>query len=256
MTIPFSLSVSPSFSPADDTFPPTASFSYASPIIVLVALLSAITWIMYGNAHYAGPIKNITVYTIGREVTLPKSSHSNSTNKPSAKPSTPNSNPQNGTSEVVGRRGQTTTDFEPGKTANIFSESIASIEWGQNPAHNGHSHFTSTFGGGGVGDDSQLRTDMTGVTDTQATGMSEDESWSGSEGDEYTGSESETGSEEEEDGGVPRSRASQPRQPATSPTERPTSSHHSQQPANAPQNANVPIRRPPIARTNVSSRSR
>ncbi|GAA6056973.1 hypothetical protein JCM3770_001993 [Rhodotorula araucariae] len=45
--------------------------SYASAILVGVLLLSSLAWILYGNAHYAGPIKTTTRWTIGAEVDLP-----------------------------------------------------------------------------------------------------------------------------------------------------------------------------------------
>ncbi|GAA5985994.1 hypothetical protein JCM11641_004894 [Rhodosporidiobolus odoratus] len=48
--------------------------SYASVVLLGVLLLSSIAWVLYGNSHYAGPIKTTTRWTIGAEVDLPSSS--------------------------------------------------------------------------------------------------------------------------------------------------------------------------------------
>ncbi|GAA5984441.1 hypothetical protein JCM10908_003347 [Rhodotorula pacifica] len=50
------------------------SVSYASAVLIGVLLLSSISWVVYGNRHYAGPIKTMTRWTIGAEVDLPSTS--------------------------------------------------------------------------------------------------------------------------------------------------------------------------------------
>ncbi|GAA5963162.1 hypothetical protein JCM8115_001040 [Rhodotorula mucilaginosa] len=50
------------------------SVSYASAVLVGVLLLSSISWVVYGNRNYAGPIKTMTRWTIGAEVDLPSTS--------------------------------------------------------------------------------------------------------------------------------------------------------------------------------------
>ncbi|KAA1114713.1 hypothetical protein PGT21_019266 [Puccinia graminis f. sp. tritici] len=72
---------------------PARAVSSAS--IPLVALLAAVSWFLYGRAHYVGPIKSITVWTTGQEVELPRAGNSIAS-----------------TEEGVGRR------------ANIYEESI------------------------------------------------------------------------------------------------------------------------------------
>lgn len=112
---------------ADGTDGSQASFSYAAPVLAFVLLLSSLTWIFYGNSHYAGPIKSITVYTIGREVELPKLGPSLSTNR-----HTPNSGRP---SDLQGLRGfsgpSATTGVEIGKTANLFSDSLPTVDLGR-----------------------------------------------------------------------------------------------------------------------------
>lgn len=130
-------------------------------MLVVVAILSSLTWVIYGNSHYAGPIKSITVYTVGHEVELPKTRSHPSSNRHatpnSAKPSTP-----------VGI-GLSTTQLEVGKTANLYSESLPSFDWRQraaapNASQSGFTEASSAF-----------ETDYTGTdfTNTQATGMTE-----------------------------------------------------------------------------------
>jgi hypothetical protein len=105
----------------------SASFSYAAPVLIFVLFLSSLTWIFYGNSHYAGPIKSITVYTIGREVELPKLTSTSSTNRQtphSGKPSEPR-----GFNGVSGPNA--TTEIEIGKTANLYSESLRTLDMGR-----------------------------------------------------------------------------------------------------------------------------
>ncbi|WAQ81359.1 hypothetical protein PtA15_1A699 [Puccinia triticina] len=71
----------------------------SSASIPLVALLAAVSWFLYGRAHYVGPIKSITVWTTGQEVELPRAGNCAISNPTS-------------TEEAVGRR------------ANIYEESI------------------------------------------------------------------------------------------------------------------------------------
>ncbi|POY75992.1 hypothetical protein BMF94_1077 [Rhodotorula taiwanensis] len=52
------------------------SVSYASAVLVGVLVLSSMTWVVYGNRRYAGPIKTMTRWTIGAEVDLPPTSSS------------------------------------------------------------------------------------------------------------------------------------------------------------------------------------
>ena len=99
------------------------SFSYAGPIIVFVALLATLSWVLYGNSHYAGPIKSITVYTIGREVELPTASYSQSTNRPTPNGVTPTPN-----------FAQNESEAEIGKTANLYSASLATFDVGRSEA--------------------------------------------------------------------------------------------------------------------------
>lgn len=79
-------------------------------------LLATITWVVYGNSHYAGPIKSITVYTIGREVELPTASYQQSTNRqtPNGATATPFAQNEN--------------EAEIGKTANLYSASLATVD--------------------------------------------------------------------------------------------------------------------------------
>lgn len=108
------------------------SFSYAPPILLAVFMLSTLTWVLYGNSHYAGPIKSTLVYTIGREVDLPTSQHTPSTQRPSNKTPRKASSPLglNGSNtNPFENNGATTTDFEIGKTAGFYSESIATANW-------------------------------------------------------------------------------------------------------------------------------
>jgi hypothetical protein len=71
----------------------------SSASIPLVALMAIISWFLYGQTHYVGPIKSITVWTTGQEVELPRAGEGIVSNPTS-------------TEEAVGRR------------ANIFEESI------------------------------------------------------------------------------------------------------------------------------------
>lgn len=154
---------------------------------MVVSLLSSITWITYGNAHYAGPIKSITVYTIGREVDLPKSSHAHSTNKPSAKPSIPIANVQN--------NGATTTDLEVGKTANLYSESLPTLNWSVH-APAGQLSSPNKLRRKKVNGLEMLNQGReTEFTDTQLSDIT-NESWTGSEGS-YESDDGESTEEED-----------------------------------------------------------
>lgn len=111
------------------------------------------------------------VYAIGREVDLPKFTASHSTHK-----ATPGSGKPVGTPGYLDSPGVHTTEVEIGKTANLYSESLATFE-----------HYPRTYESNATqlrtGDSYGTETGWTGVTDTQMTGMTET-SWSGSEEDE------------------------------------------------------------------------
>ncbi|GAA97304.1 uncharacterized protein L969DRAFT_14610 [Mixia osmundae IAM 14324] len=80
------------------------SLSYAPIVTGSVLILATLTWIVYGNSHYAGPIKSVTFWTTGgQEVALPKSAI-HSTSLPGA--------------------GITSTEVH-GKTAHVFDTSTA-----------------------------------------------------------------------------------------------------------------------------------
>ena len=191
---------------------------------MVVVLLSTLTWVLFGNSHYAGPIKSITVYTIGREVELPKTTYATSTHNRatpgSGQPQTP-----------VEGNGLTTTEFEIGKTANLYSESIASCDVGHRSraAPDGSSRRprpppTDTALSAATGATNSA------FTDTQMTGMTSDGS--------YTDSSGEGDSEEES------LRAAQPTrtQPRLSVPASPTPNQSVEQQQLAP----APQRPPPI----------
>lgn len=147
----------------------SASFSYAAPVIAFVLLLSSITWIFYGNSHYAGPIKSITVYTIGREVELPKLASTLSTNR-----HTPHSGRP--TEPHVGRafsRSAATTGIEIGKTANLFSDSLATGDLGQPMETVDISQGLTTHSWGRSEPDSKADSREIGTTETHMTGYTE-----------------------------------------------------------------------------------
>lgn len=215
-----------------NTGPVTAtSFSYAGPIIVVVVLLSTLTWVLFGNSHYAGPIKSITVYTIGREVELPKTTYAISTHNRatpgSGQPQTP-----------IEGNGLTTTEFEIGKTANLYSESIASCDVARRsraapdgPAHRTRPRPTGTGLSAATG-----ATDSA-FTDAQMTDSTSDGSYTDSSGDSDTDDES--------------ARVAQPIRPQAGPSVLEPApldaSSQQQQPAPAPQRP-PPIHLPSLRR--------
>lgn len=128
--------------------------------MVAVILASSLTWVLYGNSHYAGPIKSITVYTIGREVELPKSTHQTTTNRQTPNSGRPTATPVGVASPGLGVGGATTgVDF--GKTANLYSESLVTIEHDQ--IHDQRQMETWDSRGG-----------ISEFTDTQMTGRTDD----------------------------------------------------------------------------------
>ncbi|BGP10988.1 hypothetical protein JCM10049v2_006882 [Rhodotorula toruloides] len=135
--------------------------SYASAMLVGVLLLSSTAWVLYGNSHYAGPIKTTTRWTIGAEVDLP---------------STSSQGGPGGTKKKSTAHAHVTTSAHHGRTAHVWATS----------GTDGSGEWTSTETGG-------PGRDMHGVR-TGETGMSA--SMTGSEyTSEYT---SEEGSSEEE----------------------------------------------------------
>ncbi|SCZ97268.1 BZ3500_MvSof-1268-A1-R1_Chr4-2g07099 [Microbotryum saponariae] len=87
------------------------SASYASAVLVLVFLLATLAWVFYGNAHYAGPIKTTTKWTIGAEIELPRSATMQKTPTPAG-----------GTNSPVQALGPRLTESEfLGRTAHVFS---------------------------------------------------------------------------------------------------------------------------------------
>ncbi|GAA5899863.1 uncharacterized protein JCM6883_006013 [Sporobolomyces salmoneus] len=80
--------------------------SYAAAVWVGVSLLSSLAWILYGNSHYAGPIKTTTRWTIGAEVDLPSS-----TSNPGA------------TRKKSSAHNHATSSAEYGRSAHVFAVS-------------------------------------------------------------------------------------------------------------------------------------
>ncbi|GAA5986317.1 hypothetical protein JCM5350_002979 [Sporobolomyces pararoseus] len=80
--------------------------SYAAAVWVGVSLLASLAWVLYGNGHYAGPIKTTTRWTIGAEVDLPSST----------------SNP-GGTRKKSSAHNHATSSGEYGRSAHVFAVS-------------------------------------------------------------------------------------------------------------------------------------
>lgn len=115
----------------------------------MVALLSALTWILYGNGHYAGPIKSITVYTIGREIELPKTGYGHSSHKyatpGSAKPAAAAAAIALTPSKGGDGHGMTTS-MGVGKTANLYSASLLTSDWTERQNETRSAAFTPSHG--------------------------------------------------------------------------------------------------------------
>lgn len=153
-------------------------------------LLSSLTWIFYGNSHYAGPIKSITVYTIGREVELPKLTSTGSANRHTphgARPSSPRG--LNGFHDP-----SATTGVEIGKTANLYSESLRTMDFNAPPETTDISNELVTQSWRSTEGASRTGHTHTEVTETQMTDYT-DYTSDGS----YTDSESHSDSDSGED---------------------------------------------------------
>ncbi|BGP42977.1 hypothetical protein JCM10449v2_006992 [Rhodotorula kratochvilovae] len=166
-------------------YPVTAlNASYASAILVGVLLLSSLAWILYGNSHYAGPIKTTTRWTIGAEVELPggRRSAGKGTKRSRRKSTTPV--PQLGSASEA-RTGTGTgggSSAEHGRTAHVWATSGA--------------RGTD----GAVGADSAAWTRGTELSAVARTGETAGTSGTGTDWTEYTSDgEGSTGSDEEDD---------------------------------------------------------
>ncbi|GAA5878717.1 hypothetical protein JCM3774_000484 [Rhodotorula dairenensis] len=84
------------------------SVSYASAVLVGVLLLSSISWVVYGNRNYAGPIKTMTRWTIGAEVDLP---------------STSSAGGAGGVKKSTAAKGQASTTAHLGRSAHVWATS-------------------------------------------------------------------------------------------------------------------------------------
>ncbi|GAA6008097.1 hypothetical protein JCM11491_001882 [Sporobolomyces phaffii] len=95
--------------------------SYAAAVWVGVSLLASLAWVLYGNRHYAGPIKTTTRWTIGAEVDLPSST----------------SNPGGTRKKSTAHHNDATSSAEYGRSAHVFavsgqeSEDAETGEWTQ-----------------------------------------------------------------------------------------------------------------------------
>lgn len=47
------------------------TWSWSPLVLIGMIFISVVTWITYGQSNYAGPVKSITVWTVGQEVELP-----------------------------------------------------------------------------------------------------------------------------------------------------------------------------------------
>ncbi|SCV69196.1 BQ2448_2216 [Microbotryum intermedium] len=154
-------------------YPVTAmSASYASAVLVIVFLLATLAWVFYGNAHYAGPIKTTTKWTIGAEIELPRSATTYKTPTPAggAGMNSPIQAVAPGLteSEVLGRSAHVFSSFEGEETTTqaMTGMSGTSIEMGR-------------------------ETTMTSRTGTTGTGTEWSTDW-GEDDEEYTFDEEET----------------------------------------------------------------
>ncbi|BGP34969.1 hypothetical protein JCM10296v2_006793 [Rhodotorula toruloides] len=138
--------------------------SYASAMLIGVLLLSSTAWVLYGNSHYAGPIKTTTRWTIGAEVDLP---------------STSSQGGPGGTKKKSTAHAHVTTSAHHGRTAHVWATS----------GTDGSGEWSTTETGGPGREVHGARTGETGVS----TSMTGSEYTS-----EYT---SEEGSSDEEDEG-------------------------------------------------------
>lgn len=101
------------------------NWSWSPVVTVGTIVLSTLSWIVYGNAHYAGPIRSITVWTTGHEVGLP--SASGSSKKGSRKTGSLNGHPLAAAAGGGGGGGgvkEKTTSLAKGETAAVFEGSM------------------------------------------------------------------------------------------------------------------------------------
>lgn len=102
------------------SLPVTAeSWSWSPAVTVVATVLASLSWVFYGNSHYAGPIKSITLWTTGREVGLPRAK-----SRATRKTKTDENDP---TSDVVMDK---TTTMGKGATAAIFEGSLPTVASG------------------------------------------------------------------------------------------------------------------------------
>ncbi|GAA5995300.1 uncharacterized protein JCM10292_005088 [Rhodotorula paludigena] len=192
------------------------NMSYASVMLVGVLLVSTLAWVLYGNGHYAGPIKTTTRWTIGAEVDLPSSS-SHGTKKPPSrkKPSAaaaaaaaaaPTPSSGNGVGSASPAEG-TTTSAQHGASAHVWATSVgeASHAWTYGSSEGGEGRSAVRRGAGARTMDEEEA--VTTVGRTTGTG-SEWSEWT--EGDEEDSDEDDDDEEEdsEEDDDERRSRRS------------------------------------------------
>ncbi|GAA6012779.1 hypothetical protein JCM10207_005357 [Rhodosporidiobolus poonsookiae] len=151
--------------------------SYASVVFVGVLLLSSTSWVFYGNAHYAGPIKATTRWTIGAEIDLPSTSSNGATQQ------------KKKTTVANNGGGHVTTSANHGRSAHVWAQSGADSEYSRQMDRGDETRAT------GAG------TEMTGVTTGRTSGMTS--GMTGSEYSEYTdddeGSYDESDEDEDED---------------------------------------------------------
>ncbi|GAA6044220.1 hypothetical protein JCM8097_002269 [Rhodosporidiobolus ruineniae] len=164
------------------------NMSYASVVLVGVLLLASVTWVIYGNSHYAGPIKTTTRWTIGAEVDLPSTStHGGAT----AAPPADGARAKRGKSTAAA---PVTTSFAHGRSAHVWAQSTTGDE-GERRVGAGRDG-EATVGTEMTG----MRTTRTGGTESGMTesGWTEYSTEDGSYEDDDEEEEDDTDEEEEE----------------------------------------------------------
>ncbi|BGP19556.1 hypothetical protein JCM10213_000156 [Rhodosporidiobolus nylandii] len=155
--------------------------SYASVVLIGVLLLSSIAWVLYGNSHYAGPIKTTTRWTIGAEVDLPSTSSAGGTQPAAAKKK-----------KTTGAH--VTTSFAHGRSAHVWATSTGGQMTGERTAR------TVDSRGGGT----ELGTVRSVGTGTSTSGFTSGGSWTSGSGSEDDEDEGQYESDEEDEGGRSR----------------------------------------------------
>ncbi|GJN93235.1 hypothetical protein Rhopal_006282-T1 [Rhodotorula paludigena] len=179
------------------------NMSYASVMLVGVLLVSTLAWVLYGNGHYAGPIKTTTRWTIGAEVDLPSSS-SHGTKKPTSRKklsaaaaaaaAAPTPSSGNGAGSASPAEG-TTTSAQHGASAHVWATSVgeASRAWTYGSSEGGEWRSAVRRGVGARTMDEEEEA-VTTVGRTTGTG-SEWSEWT--EGDEEDSDEEDDDDEED-----------------------------------------------------------